>query len=145
MTLEELCRAYTKIPEDGFCIDLVPAAEDWAKAILAVGRKKAYREMADCLCRMYREKYGREFLFTEACMAFEIQYHADAYFAMERGGFPRHISTLAFSRSRLVEHCREINISELDMESLRQRVVFRYRSGIRDCYRGTEKDPFRRL
>ena len=145
MTLEELTEGCTKIREDGFSIRLNERAGEWDAAIRAAGRRAAYRRMAEQLCRLYRERYSREFLFTEKCMAFEIRFHADAYFAVTAGGYPRHPSTLLFSRDSLISHCKEIDISEQDVESLKQRLMFGYRRGVRKCYRGTERDPFRRL
>ena len=145
MTLEELCEVHTEIREDGFSIDLSAEEAAWDAAIRTAGRREAYRRMAACLGRLYLERWGREFLFTEKCMAFEIRFHADAYFAVRMGGYPRHIATLPFSREALVSHCRVIDISTDDVASLRQRLMFGYRRGVRRCWRGTERDPFRRL
>ena len=145
MTLESLCRTFTVIREDGFSVNLETAVHEWDAAIRAAGRRRAYREMAGILNRLYGERYGRPFLFSDRCMAFEIQFHADAYLAVTVGGYPRHVSTLLFSREALLLHCREIDISEEDVKSLRQRLMFGYRRGVRPCYRGTERDPFSRL
>ncbi len=145
MALDELTELCTEIREDGFSIRLDERAAEWDKAIRSLGRRRAYDRMAALLCALYREKFKRDFLFTEKCMSFEIRYHADAYFAVTLGGYPRHISTLLFSRAALISHCREIDISVDDVESLRQRLMFRYRSGVRRCYRRTEQDPFRRF
>ena len=145
MTLEELTEQNTDIREDGFSIRLDKRAGDWDAAIRAAGRHSAYQRMAEQLCRLYQERFHREFLFTEKCMAFEIRFHADAYFAVTAGGYPRHPSTLLFSRDSLISHCKEIDISENDVQSLKQRLMFGYRRGVRPCYRGTERDPFRRL
>lgn len=144
MTLEELCKAHTEVRKDGFSIHLDDAQTEWNSAIHAAGRKPAYRAMANYLSKLYREQYGREFLFSERCMAFEIQFHADAYLAMTVGGYPRHIATLPFSRKSLISHCRVIDISEDDVKSVKQRFMFGYRRGVREQLRGTERDPFRR-
>jgi len=143
ITVEELTRRYTDVLEEGFSIHLDADNQAWDGVIRAVGRKTAYRSMAECLAKMYREQFGQEFLFTERCMAFEIQYHADAYLAVTVGGYPRHISTLLFSRAALISHCSSIEISKKDVKSLRQRLMFRYRFGIRPCYRHTDADPFK--
>ena len=145
MTLEELTEGCTEIREDGFSIRLDERAGDWDAAIRTAGRRSAYRRMAQQLCRLYRERFHRDFLFTEKCMAFEIRFHADAFFAVTVGGYPRHPSTLLFSRASLISHCKEIDISEKDVESLKQRLMFGYRRGVRPCYRRTERDPFRRI
>ena len=145
MDMEMLCKAHTEIREDGFSVNLERERTQWDAAIRAAGRRRAYRSMAECICRLYGEKYGREFLFTEKCVAFEIQFHADAYFAVTVGGYPRHIATLPFSRNALISHCRVIDISVDDVKDLKQRCLFRYRRGVRPSLRGTERDPFRRL
>lgn len=145
MTLDALTEKHTDITENGFSIHLDAERELWDAAIRAAGRRSAYRQMAEQLCRMYRERFGREFLFTERCMAFEIQFHADAYLAVTVGGYPRHVGTLPFSRDALIEHCCSIEIDVEDVKSLRQRLMFRYRQGIRPCYKGTEADPFKPL
>lgn len=145
MTPEELCRAHTEIREDGFSIDLERARDEWNAAIRGAGRRAAYRRMAECLAGLYRERFGREFLFSEKCMAFEIQFHADAYFAVTVGGYPRHIATLPFSGAALISHCRIIDISVEDVKSRKQRLMFGYRRGVRKQLRGTERDPFRRI
>lgn len=145
MTVEELTVRCTELPEDGFIVHLDACRDAWDAAIRETGRRSAYRRMAAKLSEMYRERYGREFLFSERCMAFEIRYHADAYFAVTVGGYPRHLTTFLFSRAMIEEHCREINISVYDLRSRRQRLMFRYRFGIRPCYRKTPLDPYRTL
>ena len=57
-------------------------------------------------------------------------------------GYRRNVTTLAFDKEKLIRHCRIVNISTADVNSWRQRTVFRYKKGIRDCYRGTSADPF---
>ena len=143
MTLDALTEKYTDVAENGFSIHLDAERELWDAAIRAVGRRNAYRQMAEQLCRMYRDRFGRDFLFTERCMAFEIQFHADAYLSVTVGGYPRHIGTLPFSRGALISHCCSIEIDVDDVRSLRQRMMFRYRFGLRPCYRKTKYDPFR--
>ena len=145
MTLDILCREFAEITEAGFAIRLDQAQKEWDAAIRAAGRKEAYRRMAEWLCRAYQERFGREYLFTEKCVAFEIQFHADAYFSVTVGGYPRHVGTLPFSGEALISHCRVIDISTEDVKSLKQRLMFGYRRGIRKCWRGTPRDPFRRM
>ena len=142
MTLDALTEKYTDVAENGFSIHLGAERELWDAAIRAVGRRSAYRQMAEQLCRMHRERFGREFLFTERCMAFEIRFHADAYLSVTVGGYPRHVGTLPFSRDALISHCCSIEIDVDDVRSLRQRLMFRYRFGLRPCYRKTKYDPF---
>ena len=66
---------------------------------------------------------------------------------MTAKGYKRYspnVTTLLFSKEELESHCKVVDISPEDVNNWKQRTMFRYRKGIRDCYRGTEKDPFRR-
>ena len=143
--LAGLLERYTVILEKGFSIDLASAHSRWDSCLKKLGLKEAYRRMAEILCRTYLERFGEPFLLTEACVAWKIQYHTDAYMAAKGyRHYSRNVTTLLFSKQELEAHCREVDISLEDMSNRKQRLMFRYRQGIRDCYRGTEKDPFRR-
>lgn len=144
--LSELMGRYSAIHVDGFSIDLASEPARWDRCMKQSGLKAAYARMAAYLCRIYRERFGEEFLLTESCVAREIQYHADAYLvAKGYKRYSRHVTTLLFSRAALEKHCKEVDISLRDLDNWKQRIMFRYRRGIRDCYRGTDRDPFRRL
>ena len=143
--LAGLLEKHALIQAEGFRIDLASAHEQWDRCLKRLGPERAYARMAETLCRAYRERFGEEYLLTEACVAWEIRYHADAYMAVKGyRQYSRHVTTLLFPKPYLEEHCREIDISTEDMSSWKQRTMFRYRQGIREQYRGTEKDPFRR-
>ncbi len=143
--MHDLLERYTTMTEKGFRIDIASAADRWDAWGKALGLRAAYREMAARLCRRYRERYGKEFLFSERCVAEEIAYHMNAFMRVKGyPGYHRHLSTLAFSKDYLIEHCKEIDISTDDVASWKQRTMFRYRQGIREVYRGTRDDPFRR-
>ena len=141
--LTALLERYSTVEADGFCIDLAPAHERWDRCLKRLGLHEAYSRMAEYLCRSYRERFGEEFLLTEACVAREIQYHVDAYMAVKGyRRYSRHVTTLLFSKASLEKHCKEVDISLKDLTGWKQRLMFRYRKGIRDGYRHTEKDPF---
>ncbi len=143
--LAGLMERHTVISAEGFSVDIASESEEWDRCLKRLGLNAAYAQMAGFLCRAYRQRFGEEFLLTEGCVAREIQYHADAYMAAKgRKGYSRNVTTLLYSRPALEAHCREIDISLRDMTNWKQRLMFRYRQGIRDCYRGTDKDPFRR-
>ena len=129
--------------EDGFSIDLSSAPGRWDLCLKRLGTRAACDRMADELCRAYRERFGEPFLLTEACVSREIRYHAEAYLSV-RGyrGYTRHASTLLFSREALLRHCGEVNVSLADLKDWKQRLMFRYRKGIRASCRNTERDPF---
>ncbi len=110
-----------------------------------LGLDEAYDRIAEYLCRTYRERFGEPFLLTEECIAGEIRYHADAYMSAKGyRHYSRNVTTLLFSKASLEKHCKEVDISLKDLDSWKQRMMFRYRKGIRGCYRGTDRDPFRR-
>ena len=143
--LTGLLEKYADVQAQGFSIDLASDHGRWDVCMKRLGLGEAYARMADWLCRAYRERFGEEFLLTEACVAWEIQYHADAFMAAK--GYKRYspnVTTLLFSKEDLESHCKVVDISLEDVNNWKQRTMFRYRKGIRDCYRGTEKDPFRR-
>ena len=143
--LAGLLEKYAVIQPVGFSIDLASAHRQWDGCLKLLGLKEAYKRMAEFLCRTYLERFGEPFLLTEDCVAWEIQYHTDAYMAAKGyRHYSRNVTTLLFTREALEAHCKEVDISLEDMTNRKQRLMFRYRQGIRDCYRGTEKDPFRR-
>ena len=143
--LAELTLRASAISESGFAVDLRKETQSWRRLVRSLGRKRAYRLMAETLCEQYRRQFGREFLFSVPCVAFEIGYHADAYF-WTRGGWPtRHVSTLLFRRSVLARHCEVVDISTEDLGLWKQRLMFGYAAGVRACYRRTAADPFERL
>ncbi len=141
--LVRLLDRYTEIRPDGFRIDLAGAHAQWDRCLKRIGLHRAYRRMAERLCRVYLERFGEPFLLTEDCVAWEIQYHVDAFMAA-RGyrHYSRNATTLLYSKAALISHCREVDISTEDIGDWKQRTMFRYRKGIRDCYRNTDRDPF---
>ena len=143
--LSALLERCTTFSPAGFSVDLAAEPDAWDGCFRALGVRPACRRMAELLCARYRERFGEEFLFSVPCVAWELRYHAAAYMAAAGfRGYARHVSTLLFPRRQLILHCKEIDISTEDVKSLRQRLMFGYRRGVRPCYRGTEKDPFRR-
>ncbi len=145
---EELVRLvarHAELFEKGFALDLREETERWYHAIRALGAKEAYGLIGDVLCELYALQYGKEFLFTSRCLAFEIAYHANAYFWTQGlRGLPRHVTTLLFSRVELARHCEVVDISTDDAAERRQRLMFGYARGVRPRYRNTPEDPFDR-
>ena len=143
--LGALLRQSVHMSETGFAVELEAQAERWDAFLKSCGLKNGYRMMADDLSAAYREAYGRPYLFSERCMAYEIEYHADAYFwATGYRGYRRNVTSFLFDREALISHCRIVDISTEDVASRRQRLMFRYRRGVRTEYRNTEADPFDR-
>ena len=130
--LRELALAGLTVQSDCFSLDLTAAPERWYGVIRRLGRKQAYACLARILCGEFQRVNGREFLFSDRCVAFELGYHMDA-FLWSRGfrGCRRHITTLLFSRASLDRHCRTVEIDEKDLYNFRQRLMFRYRRGLR--------------
>ena len=145
---EELVRLvarHSALSEKGFALDLGKETEQWYHAIRALGAKEAYGLIGDVLCELYAIQYGKEYLFSRRCLAFEIAYHANAYFWTQGlRGLPRHVTTLLFLRAELERHCEIVDISTDDAAERRQRLMFGYPRGVRPCYRHTAEDPFDR-
>ena len=141
--LDALLERYAQTDRKGFRINLEAASGEWDSAIKEAGIKAAYRHMAARLCGLYAVRFGEEYLYSDACVAYEIEYHTDAYMcALGRRGYRRNLTSFLFSRASLKRHCRVIDISVDDVYDWRQRAQFRYRRGVRERYRRTEKDPF---
>lgn len=144
--LDSLVAQHTIYSEQGFSVHLEKNTEKWDLAISSIGPRKAFLLMAEQLCKAYYDKYEKHFLFRESCVAFELGYHINAYLSMMGcHGYHRHITTLLFTKEQLIEHCQSVEISTDDVHNFRQRVMFRYRSGVRPCYRRTADDPYANL
>ena len=140
-----LLKESVEMTEKGFAVDLERRAERWDTLLKSIGLHRGYRLMAERLSDTYTEAYGRPYLFTEKCMAYEIEYHADAYFwANGYRGYRRNVTSWLFGREELISHCRTVDISTDDIASTRQRLMFGYRRGVRPEYRNTPADPFDR-
>ena len=130
--LDALAAKFLSVREDGIALDLSKCPEAWDAAIRPLGRKTAYARLADLVCAAYREQTGRDFFFTEACVAGELGYHLDAYLRV-RGfpGYPLHPTTLLLSKQAVEAHCKTVEIDRKDLDDFRQRLIFRYRKGLR--------------
>ena len=95
----------------------------------------------------------REFLFTDDCVAGEIEWHVLGYWWSKRKAGISVPSTLwawallqgrtdTARRSAVASHCKTIDIAEQDAAKVRDRTVFGYFGGIRDRYKYTISDPY---
>ena len=91
----------------------------------------------------------RQFLFSDDCVADEIRAHCEGYWFALGKIRPTVYSTIlyagvSFQKRELEERCACIDIAEQDAASgfFDDRTVFRYFSGIRDCYKYTNADPY---
>ncbi|MDO4466775.1 MAG: hypothetical protein Q4C49_07175 [Bacillota bacterium] len=101
--------------------------------------------MASILCETYQTMYGEEFLFTESCVSYEIGYHVDCYFRiLGDKRYPLHLAIFLLNKERILQSCSVVDIYTYDVKSFLQRTLFRYRKGIRACYKNTNKDPFKK-
>ena len=142
--LDALTERSTTVTKNGFSVNLAAEPEEWDRCLRALGRSAGYFRMAERLSALYEAQFGEPYLFSEDCMAWELQYHADAYLdALGYRGHSPHFSTLFFSKEELIAHTKEIDISVKDVNDPKQVIMFRYRQGIRPCWRGTDKDPFK--
>lgn len=143
--LDALLDSYGSLNDSGFKISLAEAADEWDAALRAAGVENACVYLAQRLCDRYAAAHGEAYLFSNHCVANEIKYHVDAYMgATGHSGYLWHITTLPFTRRALRAHCGVIDIGTEDVVDWRQRLLFRYRAGIRPEYKGTDRDPFRR-
>ena len=141
--LEALLDEHATVDEYGFTIDLETAAAEWDSCMKEIGIQQAYDYMSSYLCQEYLDIYGEEFLFSNACVSYEIEYHVDAYMCMKGfSGYSRNVTTLIFNKDYLIDHCKVVNISTRDVTNVKQALMFDYRNGIRSKYVGTDKDPY---
>lgn len=130
--LEEKTLQNAEIRKDGFSLDLSGDPAGWDRLIRELGRRAAYAHMSQVLCRAFFRQNGRDLIFTEACVAYELGWHANAYLWTQGfRGCHRHILTWLFSKAALERHCRSVEIDEKDLHNLRQRLVFHYKRGLR--------------
>lgn len=142
--LLELADRHTVFTETGFTVDIGSETELWSRTLLRLG-ESAWSRMGAHLCARYQTGQGRPFLFSDECVAYELRYHALAcLWAMGIPGWRPPVTARLFPKPVLVWRCREIDIYTDDTKSLAQRIIFRYRRGIREEYRNTPEDPFRR-
>ena len=142
LRLEELVKKYGTVKPDGIALDLSKDPARWDRVIRDLGRKQAYAHIGKSLCREYRRQNGRDFLFTEECVAYEIGWHINAYLWTQGfKGYPRHVLTYAFSKEALDRHCRTVEVDEKDLHDLRQRLVFHYKKGLRKSRSAAEVRP----
>lgn len=130
--LQTLASQNLTVKPDEISLDLRKEPAQWDAAIRTLGRKKSYTMLADLVCQAYQKQTGQEFLFTESCVAYELGYHINAYLRTQGfRGYPRHITTLFFSRKSLARHCQTVEIEKKSLQDIRQRLVFHYRKGLR--------------
>ena len=141
-TVKARVLADTTIVPEGFSVDLTKAPNAWSDLSRSLGGRALCRAAADVLCAAYRDTYGREFLFSEACVAFELKYHLDAYLYTQGLRRLRHVTTLLFSKARLARSCRTVEIDVRDAYLWKQRLMFRYFFGVRKALRRTPRDPY---
>ncbi|MCF0105860.1 MAG: hypothetical protein HUJ53_03790 [Holdemanella sp.] len=142
--LIQFMQHHTTYVPDGFIID-IRNHDELDELLKKIGIKKGYQMMADIACKGYEETFKEPFLFSNACVAYEIEYHTDAYMCMmKHRGYIRNITTFVFTRRLLVRACEDINISTCDVYNL-QSILFQYYKGIRNCYKKTNKDPYKKF
>ena len=141
--LETLLDEYAIISESGFSINIEAAASEWNACIQEIGVSEAYDYMAHYLCQEYKNKYGKEYLFREECVSYEIEYHVDAYMCkMGYSGYHRNITTFAMTKEYIISHCSTVDISTASVTDWMQSFMFQYYEGVRFEYRNTSKDPY---
>ena len=138
----ELLFSCTEVLPEGFRIELSETAERWAALSRAIGARRLCAFLAEALFEAYRKTFGKPFLFSARCMAFEIRYHLNAYLWARGLGRRRHVSTLLIGRARIERACHSIEIDRTDVYRWSQRIAFRYFFGICAEYRKGPDDPY---
>ena len=118
--------------------------------VTGVSLLEACQRMADGVCDRYYQNYNEEFLLSNACVANEIFEHILAYrWAIGERNTPTLLGlgyrAIKGSKEAVAIACVRIDIrvSEICIGGpTSQSFVFGYRNGIRECYRGTERDPW---
>lgn len=140
--LQALLLPNVRVLPEGFALDLTTDPAAWSALLKTLGGRRACRAMAETLCHAYASAFGAAFLFSEGCVAYELRYHLNAYLWTQGLRHLRPLSTLPFSRARLVRSCGSVEIDTNDVYRWSQRLIFRYFFGIRRAYRRTERDPY---
>ena len=138
-TLEQLTALHLTVSPGVLSLDLSAAPEKWETAIRTLGRKTAYERLGALVCARYQAETGQPFLFSDACVAYELGWHIDAYLWTRDRRWPRPLLTRLFSRDALERHCRTVDIAERDLHTPHQRIIFRYKKGLRQPQELAEK------
>ncbi len=136
-----LSSCVTFLPE-GFAVDLSLNPSLWSWFVKSAGGRSFCDAVAEWLCAEFRKQYGSSFLFSESCVSHELRYHLYAYLWTQGLKRLRPLSTMLFSRDRLVRSCHSVEIDVNDAYAWKQRIIFRYFFGIRKEYRRTPYDPY---
>ena len=139
--LKQLALSNTRFYKRGFSLDLTSDPARWDELLRRLG-EGSWIFLARELCREYRRLQGKDFLFSEQCVAWELKYHITAYLWALGYRWPRHLSTWMLPKKSLIRHCRVVDISTSDARDLRQRLIFGYKKSVRKQYKGTRSDPF---
>lgn len=139
---EQLAFQSSEVLLEGFRIDLSAAPEKWLALSHEIGGRRLCAAMAHILSLMYRDRFGRAFLFSEPCMTFELLYHLNAYLWSRGLTRRRHVSTLLLTRAHIACACHSVEIDSTDVYRRSQRLMFRYFFGVRKEYRRSENDPY---
>lgn len=143
--LKELIEKSTDISEEGFSIHIDEDTDLWHTCLEKVGHAQGYSMMAVTICELYKQQFGKEFLFTEKCVKNEIAYHVDCYMqTLGYKGYSLRIANILLSKTRILNSCSVIDIYTYDVNSFLQRTLFRYKKGIRPIYKNTSSDPFKK-
>ena len=132
----------TTVMPYGFQIVLSKNTSAWQNAVKTYGSRSLCDAAAEWLSETYQNEYGKAFLFSEACLSFELHYHLNAYLYTQGLRHLRHITTLAIPKNLLERACRSVEIDTGDVWKWSQRLMFRYFFGIRQELKRTERDPY---
>ena len=136
---------------DSISIDLSTTGEAFRFAIDTIGIDNVSNLVAIEACAKFKSSVGRDIIFTEKCVAYEIQEHIEAYlWSTGERALPNLISIgfMVIKRScdpnNVYLATVDINIHEADATTdILQAVMFNYYHGIREEYQYlTGFDPY---
>lgn len=115
--LEKLVILYTqentKVRSYYVGIGLKSWREKLYEAVEILGINRVTELMAGVALCLYKEKVGEAYLLPQKTVAYEIQYHVEAYFyatGKKEYFWKRHITTWAFPKKVLERRCEVIDI-----------------------------------
>lgn len=103
----------TKVRSFYLGIGLESWQEELYNAVNLLGMGRATELMAEAALGVYKDTVGEAYLLPQKTVAYEIQYHVEAYFyavGKKEYFWKRHLTTWAFPKKVLERRCEVIDI-----------------------------------
>ena len=144
LQLKAQTRRNTRTNRNGFQVNIAAFEDTMEAAIKLLGLAKVSEIIGLTALEQYKRQQGREFLFSDGCVIYEVDWHIRGYRAAQGTGDPGEKRLLQnfYSNANLIDRCGRIDIFSTDADRASQEFVFNYINGIRDCYYNTASDPY---